>query len=91
MNINFAHVRHPSTSGGDINFVVFEASSRNGSSGNASVLASLTSKARGLGLKVDQSALAFIQNGQTHFYGDKPLVSFLSRNWTPRWTHVMNV
>jgi hypothetical protein len=91
LKINFAHVRHPGVSGRDINFVVFDASSRTGSSGNADVLAALTMKARGNGLKVDQSALAFVQHGQLRFFGDRHLVDFLSKNGLPRWTHMMDV
>jgi len=90
LKINFAHVRHPGVSGRDINFAVFEASSRSGSSGNSSILATFTMKAKGLGLQIDQSALAFMQNGRIHFYGDRHLVDFLSKNGPPRWTHVLD-
>lgn len=91
MKINFAHVRHPSTSGGDINFAVFEARSQNGSAGNDAALASLTMKARAQGLRIDQSALAYSQNGRIQFYGDRNLVDFLSRSGLPRWTHTIDV
>ncbi|MFA1731671.1 hypothetical protein [Xanthomonas campestris] len=87
MKINFAHIRHPSTSGGSIDFVVFEAKSTSGPAGNPAVLAKLTMKARASGLKVDQSALAFNQNGRLQFFGDKNLVDFLSKNGLPNWTH----
>ncbi len=65
MKINLAHLRERSTSGGSINFVVFDARSRSGTNAdNDSLLAQLTASARASGLKVDQSALAFNQGNQ---------------------------
>lgn len=88
MKINLAHVRERSTSGGWINFAVFEAkSTSNTDSANAGVLAQLTAKARHAGLKIDQSALAFVENGRIKFYGSKNLVEYLSRGGLPQWTH----
>ena len=88
MRINFAHIRHPGASGGYIDFAVFEARSASGTqSANAAVLARLTAKARASGLKVDQSALAFVESGRIRFYGSPPLVDFLSKSGVPRWTH----
>lgn len=87
MKINLAHIRHPAAAGGYIDFAVFDAHATSGSSGNPMVLAQLTQQARASGLKVDQSALAFMQGGQLHFYGDKHLVNFLSQNGLPAWTH----
>ena len=88
MKIDLAHLRERSTSGGWIDFAVFNAKSTTGTnSDNAELLAELTAKARASGLKVDQSALAFKQAGKNHFYGDKKLVDYLSRNGIPRWTH----
>lgn len=91
MKINLAHLRHSSTSAGDINFAVFEARSTVGTRGLADVLSTLTSKARMSGLRVDQSALAYIENGRVKFFGDRSLVAFLSRNWIPQWTHSIDV
>lgn len=85
MKIDLAHLREKSTSGGWINFAIFAAKPTSGN--DAEVLASLTRKARMSGLKIDQSALAFKQGGQTRFYGDKNLVNYLSRRGVPRWTH----
>ncbi|HVH13170.1 MAG TPA: hypothetical protein VM759_08965, partial [Longimicrobium sp.] len=70
MNINFAHLRERSTSGGWINFAVFDARSSSGfASDNARLLAQLTARARASGLQIDQSALAYVQNGRIQFYG----------------------
>lgn len=88
MKIHFAHIRERSTSGGWIDFAVFDAhSTSNSDSDNASVLAQLTAKARHSGLKIDQSALAFNRNGRLHFYGSENLVNYLSRCGLPQWTH----
>lgn len=88
MQINMAHISERSTSGGSIDFAVFDAKSNSGSDSDNSVLLSqLTSKAQASGLKIDQSALAFKQNGQIKFYGSKNLVDYLSKNGVPHWTH----
>lgn len=90
MTIRFAHLREQSTSGGWINFAVFEARSAAGSAAaNAEVLSRLTGKARLSGLKVDQSALAFMNNGKITFYGNPNLVEYLSHRGVPRWTHTI--
>jgi hypothetical protein len=92
MQINFAHLREPSTSGGWVNFAVFEArSTSGGDSANTQALAQLTAKARLAGHQVDQSALAFTENGRVKFYGTKNLVDYLSRSGLPHWTHTMTV
>jgi hypothetical protein len=89
MKINLAHIRHPSTSGGWIDFAVFDAKASSGN--NAAVLQDLTIRARQSGLKVDQSALAYSEGGGIKFYGSKNLVDFLSRSGVPRWTHEIDV
>ncbi|MDA3918597.1 MAG: hypothetical protein PF690_16735 [Deltaproteobacteria bacterium] len=92
MKINMAHLREKSTSGGWINFAIFEAKPRTGSnSDNGNLLFDLTNNARSSGLKVDQSALAYRKNGRIEFYGSKNLVAYLSRLGVPRWTHQINV
>ena len=92
MRVNFAHLRERAASGGWIDFAVFDAKSMSGTnSGNSALLVQLTSKARASGLKVDQSALAFMQNGRIQFYGDQNLVDYLSRSGVPQWTHVIDV
>ena len=90
MKINLAHLRERSTSGGWINFAVFDAKPISGDSGNATLLAQLTARARASGLKVDQSALAYSQNGRIRFYGTKTLVDYLSRSGIPGWTHTID-
>ena len=88
MRINFAHIRERSTTGGWINFIVFEANSQsNTDSGRADVLRDLTRKARLSGLAVDQSALAYEQNGQLRYYGSPNLVDYLVDSGLPDWTH----
>lgn len=92
MQINFAHLRTPATNGGDVNFAVFGAhANSNTDSARASVLANLTLKAQGSGLRVDQSALVYTENGRNKFFGDKNLVDYLSRRGIPRWTHTLSV
>ena len=85
MKINVAHLRDRSTSGGWIDFAIFDAKPSSG--GNDALLAQLTQKARAAGLKVDQSALAYRQGGRTRYFGSKNLVDHLSRSGVPRWTH----
>ncbi|TSK05147.1 MAG: hypothetical protein FPO08_16725 [Geobacter sp.] len=88
MRINFAHIRERSTSGGYIDFAVFDARSTTGTdSANAEVLADLTTRAKMAGYKIDQSALAFNENGRLKFYGSRNLVDYLSKCGLPQWTH----
>lgn len=89
MKIFLAHIRERSTSGRYIDFAVFDAKSNSGD--NDALLAQLTAKARASGLKIDQSALAYSQNGRIQFYGSKNLVDYLSRSGLPQWTHEINV
>lgn len=91
MRINFAHIREKSTSGGWIDFAVFDARSSSGSTqGNSEVLAQLTNKARMAGYKIDQSALAYNESGQLKFYGTPNLVDYLSKRGLPTWTHYID-
>lgn len=91
MRINYAHLRERSTSGGWIDFAVFEARSAAGTdSANSDILARLTSKARAAGQKIDQSALAFKEHGRIKFFGDRKLVEYLSKAGVPRWTHMID-
>jgi len=88
MRVNFAHIRERSTTGGWIDFAVFDARSTSGTDvANAAVLAELTGKARTAGFKIDQSALAFSEAGRLKFYGTKNLVDYLSKSGLPNWTH----
>jgi len=91
MRINYAHMRERSTSGGWIDFAVFDARSSSGTdSANSEVLARLTTKARASGQKIDQSALAFQEAGRIKFFGDRKLVEYLSKVGLPSWTHTIN-
>jgi len=89
MQVNMAHLRERSTSGGWINFAVFDAKSTTGD--NDGLLYQLTLAARAAGLQVDQSALAYNSGGRIQFYGDKNLVSHLAKGWIPQWTHKIDV
>ena len=92
MQINIAHLRERATNGGDINFAVFEARANSSTdSSRSAVLADLTARARNSGLRVDQSALAFTENGRIKYFGSKNLVDYLSRSWIPHWTHTLSV
>lgn len=93
MKINVAHLRERSTSGGWIDFAIFEARSRSGNnSDNSKLLDQLTTQARAAGLKIDQSALAYNQNGRIKFYGSKNLVDYLShKRVVPPWTHKIDI
>lgn len=88
MKINLAHLRERSTTGGWIDFIVFDAKS---TTNNKQLLIELTSKARMNGLKVDKSALAYETNGRLEFYGTKDLVEYLSNNGLPQWTHTIDI
>jgi len=87
--INLAHLRERSTTGGWINFVVFDAKST--TNNNDQLLYQLTAKARAAGLKIDQSALAYTKNGHIEFYGTKNLVQYLSKLGLPQWTHTIDI
>ena len=92
MKINLAHIRERSTTGGWIDFAVFDAKTTSGGdSGNANLLTQLTAQARADGLKIDQSALAYKQGSQIRFYGDKKLVDYLSKSGVPHWTHKIDI
>lgn len=91
MKINVAHLRERSTSGGWIDFAVFDARSTTGSErDNAQLLQRLTLKGRAAGLKIDKAALAFEQNGKIVFYGPKDLVKYLQGRGVPQWTHTID-
>lgn len=92
MQISFAHLRERSTTGHPIDFAVFGACSNSRTqAGNSEVLDDLTMRARASGLKIDQSALAYQENGRTKFYGSSNLVDYLSKHGVPRWTHTLDV
>lgn len=92
MRINFAHLRDRSTSGGYINFAVFEADANNRTNqGRSILLQQLTNEARQLNLRVDKAALAFAENGRIKFFGSSDLVSYLADYGVPRWTHYLDV
>ena len=91
MKINVAHIREKSSSGGWIDYAVFGAKSNLGSRfDNQSLLERLTLRARGTGLKIDQAALAFKQNGRVQYFGSRNLVQHLSRAGHPGWTHTID-
>jgi len=87
--VNLAHIRERSTSGGWINFIVFDAKST--TNRNDELLIQLTNQARAFGLAVDKSALAYNKNNRLEFYGTKDLVQYLSKSGLPQWTHTIDV
>lgn len=92
MRVNFAHLRERSTTGGWIDFAVFDANSTDRTdSGRAAVLRDLTVTARAAGYKVDKSALVYSENGQLKSYGATDIVQYLSNIGIPRWTHYLDV
>jgi hypothetical protein len=92
MRLNFAHLRERSTSGGWINFAVFEAdATSNSNQGRSKLLSQLTVKARLNGLRVDKAALAFAEGGQVKYFGSPDLVDYLAKRGVPRWTHTLDV
>lgn len=91
MKINLAHIRARAANGGYIDFAVFDArSSGGGETANSQLLAQLTSRAEASGLKVDQSALAYNENGRIRFFGSKNLVDHLAKIGLPNWTHTID-
>lgn len=91
MQINLAHILERATDGTPINVAIFDARSNSGSqTDNSRLLAQLTMKARGAGLKVDQAALAFAESGRIKFFGTPTLVDHLARSGLPSWTHTIN-
>ena len=92
MRINFAHVRERAAAGGYVDFAVFDARSSSGSDAdNATLLHQLTVAARLLGLKIDQSVLAYNEAGRVRVYGAKTLVDYLARVPFPQWTSFVDV
>lgn len=89
MKINMAHLRERAAAGGWIHFAVFEAKSTTGE--NDELLFQLTAQARGNGLRVDQSALAYSSGGRIRFHGHPNLVNYLAKSWRPVWTHILNI
>lgn len=87
--INMAHLRERSTSGGWINFAVFDAKSTSGN--NTALLHQLTQAAINSGLQVDQSALAYSSGRKIMFEGDPHLVKYLAKGWHPQWTHRISI
>ena len=88
MRVNFAHLHERSIAGIDINFAVFEGRSASGTpQDNALLLTRWTIAARSLQLRVDQSALAFLQNSRPCFYGSEQLVEYLATRGVPRWNY----
>ncbi len=92
MRINFAHVRVRGVNGSLIDVAVFDARSRSGTNAdNASLLGTLTARARASRLKVDQSALAYSEGGQVKYYGTPALVKYLAQSGIPSWTNSIAV
>ncbi|WP_410480907.1 hypothetical protein ACJ70E_19270 [Pseudomonas plecoglossicida] len=89
MKFNMAHIRERAAGGGWIDFAVFDATSTIGD--NDGVLHQLTMAARSMGLKIDQSALAYRLGSGVQVFGSPSLVSYLTQNGLPCWTHTITV
>jgi hypothetical protein len=86
-----AHIRERTVNGQYIDFAVFNANSADHTdSGRSNVLTELTMRARGAGLNVDASALAYEENGRTRFYGSKNVVDYLANSGLPRWNRTLS-
>jgi hypothetical protein len=92
MKIGLAHGCDQSTTGGFIEFAVFDADATSGiDSDRSELLWDLTNRARAEGLGIEKSALAFNENGRVMFYGTPDLVEYLANNGVPQWTHYLHV
>ena len=92
MQLNVAHVRERSTTGGWIDFAVFDAKSTAGTdSANDALLVQPTQAAREVGLKVDMAALAYRQGNRNRFYGSEDIVDYLVKRGVPRCTRKTRV
>ena len=93
MKVNFAHLRDKNTEGGWIDYVVFDAhADSNTNADNGLLLQKLTKQARANGLKVDQSALAYMRpDGKVTYYGVEALVKYLVKAGLPGWTHTLDI
>lgn len=89
MKIRMAHLRERGQNGGWIDFAVFDAKATNGD--NDGLLLHLTSAARALGFRIDQSALAYRLGSRLQFFGSRPLVDYLSKAGVSKWTHTLDV
>ncbi|GMV27649.1 MAG: hypothetical protein AMXMBFR58_36800 [Phycisphaerae bacterium] len=75
-----------------IDFAIFETDTVDRSSrSREALLGDLTLRARMEGLKVDKSALAFVEGGRISFFGTPDLVRYLASGWLPQWTHTLTV
>jgi hypothetical protein len=85
VDVQLAHLRVQG-----INFAVFDADARSGlDSDRAKLLQQLTVAARGAGLKIDKSALAYSRAGRREYYGTKDLVRYLANNGVSHWNHTI--
>jgi hypothetical protein len=92
MRIEFAHLRERSTTGGWIDFAVFNANANSHRDTDRNrLLHQLTVSARRSGLKIDKAALAYEENGDVMFYGAQDIVSYLSDLGVPQWTHYLDI
>ena len=75
-----------------ISFAVFEADAPSHThAARSELLCKLTARARHAGLRVDKSALAYVEFGTIKFFGPPDLVRYLADGWSPEWTHTIDV
>lgn len=83
MRVQFAHVNIQG-----VNVAIFDAKPMvNTDAHRAELLAQLTAKARLARLRVDKSALAYMEGGRVVYYGTPDLVRYLQSAGLPSWTN----
>jgi hypothetical protein len=92
MKINFAHGQGQFPDGNLRDYVVFEVNASSGTdSDREELLLKLAVRARALGLNIDKSALIYRVDGQVKFYGAPDIVTYLSKQRYPQWTHYLDI
>jgi hypothetical protein len=87
MRVNFAHVK---VQGFDV--AVFDAKPMSRTDdARRQLLVDLTLRARRAGLKIDKSALAYVDDGRVRYFGNVDLVGWLQGVGVPAWTNWIEV
>jgi hypothetical protein len=92
MRINFAHLKERSTTGRDVNFAVFDAKPTNNTPEERDqLLLDLILRARAMNLNVEVGALAYVEHGQSKYWGHEFVLDYLVDRGIPRMTHYVMV
>lgn len=90
LNIKFALLEVPLIGGQWITVTVFDAVATDGE--QAKLLDSLVEAARAqTGVQGQLSALGYVQDGESVYFGDENLVRYLRKHGVPEWTHQIEV